>query len=110
MRAGLKIKSKTEAGNVAQVKGLPSKCRRLQLEVKGGGADKEGGVRGRHFSSTALPLALPGDNVKCQVAKGLLVLSSFLFLSPVLQVMDRIFLHRSYGADVLHFQEGRKRT
>lgn len=66
----LKKKSKTEAGNVAQVKGLPSK--RIASGLYKGGVLKRRVVSGRHFSSAVLPLALPGDNVKCQVVKGCL--------------------------------------
>lgn len=68
----LKKKSKTEAGNVAQVKGLPSEC--IASGLYKGGVLKRRVVSGRHFSSTVLPLALPGDNVKCQVVKGCLCL------------------------------------
>jgi hypothetical protein len=43
------MKSKTEAGNTAPVKGLPSECHRLWLEYRGGGAEEEGGVLGETF-------------------------------------------------------------
>jgi hypothetical protein len=59
---------------------------------------------GRHFSSTVLPLTLPGDNVKCQVVKG------YLFCPPGAPPFSFLSWVAVYGANVLHFQEGGKRT